>query len=69
MVRLLVTQDKFVREATAASRRSEFDIAMTKLYAINPAAALYLKAIPLHKWTLHALRRNSSLRMANDQHC
>ena len=53
MVRLLVIQEKFVWEANAALRRSDSDIVMTKLYAINPAAAIYSNAIPLPKWTLH----------------
>ena len=61
MLRRLVTHEKLVREAKAAARRSDFDIAMTKLYAINPAAAIYLNAITPHKRKLHVNYNVTSL--------
>ncbi|KAL7687631.1 hypothetical protein Plhal304r1_c022g0078451 [Plasmopara halstedii] len=45
-VRLAVTQEQLVWEANAALSHAEYDVAIGKLNAVNPAAAIYLSVIP-----------------------
>ncbi|CEG39276.1 reverse transcriptase [Plasmopara halstedii] len=52
-VRLTVTQEQFVWEENAAVSYVDYDVAIGKLNDVNPAATIYLSAIPASKWTLH----------------
>ena len=61
MAQLLVTQETILWKENAATRQSDFNMAMIILYAINLAAAIYLNAIPLHKWTLQVQYDATSL--------
>ncbi|RLN88115.1 hypothetical protein BBJ28_00019684 [Nothophytophthora sp. Chile5] len=58
-VRLLVSQNTFVRATNASTIEAEFHISIQKLADVNTAAAQYLKDIPVTNWTLYTHYRTT----------
>lgn len=60
-VRLVVSQEKFVWAANAATTLIDFNFNMQKLAEVNPAAKFYLDQIPVKQWTLYPHYRTARL--------